>query len=339
MVLGIQWLAQLWPILWDFKNLRMEFSWNGKKMVSRGATTGPLKLVSGLQMEKDLSHAPIVATAQIFSMQLEAPYVTNKGAIIEEMTDELQKLLNNYESLFLEPKGLPPLRPQDHCIPLMHGSVPPNIRPYRYPYVNKGEIVKMINELIATSSIQRSASPFSSPVLLVKKKDMSWCMCVDYRAQNNITIKNKFPIPMIDELLDELHGPKLFSKLDLGSGHHQIRVHPNDVHKTAFRTHEGHYEFLVMPFGLKNVPSTFQGIVNDIFRPYLRKIVLVFFDDILVFSKSWVEHLKHLEIVFETLLQNQLYAKKSKCSFGKAQLEYLGHLISEQGVETDLAKI
>ena len=197
----------------------------------------------------------------------------------------------------------------------------------------------MINDLIATGNIQRSASPSSSPVLLVKKKDMSWHMCVAYWELNNITIKNKFLIPMIDKLLDELHGAKLFSKLDLRLGYHQIQVHPDDVHKTTFCTHEGHYEFLVMPFGLMNVPSTFQGIMNNIFRPYLRKFVFLFFHYILVFSKNWVEHLKHLEMVFETLLQNQLYAKKSKCSFSKAQLEYLGHLISEQGVETGPAKI
>ena len=226
---GIQWLAQLGLILSDFKNLRMEFSWNGKKMVLRGATTSPLKLALALQMEKDLWHAPIMATTQM-------SYVTNKETIIEEMPDELQKLLNNYESLFPEPKGLPPSRPQDHRIPLMLGSVPPNIRSYRYPYVKKGEIKKIINELIEIGSIQRSTSPFSSLVLLVKKKDMSWRMCVDYRALNNIILKNKFPIPVIDELLDELHGANLCSKLDLRSSYLQIRVHPDDVHKTTFRT-------------------------------------------------------------------------------------------------------
>lgn len=173
----------------------------------------------------------------------------------------------------------------------------------------------------------------------MKKKDGTWRFCVDYRALNAVTVKDRFPMPTIDELLDDLGPASWFTKLDLQQGFHQIRMNPMDTHKTAFRTHQGHYEYRVMPFGLCNAPSTFQATMNKLLQPFLRKFAAVFFDDILVYSKSLAEHIQHLEQIFHTLLQHQFYLKRPKCLFAQQQLEYLGHIISPHGIQVDPAKI
>jgi hypothetical protein len=201
------------------------------------------------------------------------------------------------------------------------------------------ELRTQIADLVERGLIQPSSSPYGAPVLFVKKKNGKNRMVIDYRLLNSITVKNKYPLPCIDDLLDQLHGATVFSKIDLASGYHQIPIAEGHEHRTGFRTRFGSFEFKVLPFGLCNAPSTFQRMINEVLLPYLDKFVLLYLDDICIYSKSQEEHLQHLELVLTALRKHNLLAQASKCEFGLESLEFLGHIISSNGIQADPAKI
>jgi len=194
------------------------------------------------------------------------------------------------------------------------------------------ELASQLQELSDKGFIRPSSSPWGAPILFVKKKDGSFRMCIDYRELNKLTVKNRYPLPRIDDLFDQLQGATCFSKIDLRSGYHQLRVHEDDIPKTAFRTRYGHFEFTVSPFGLTNAPAVFMDLMNRVCRPYLDRFVIVFIDDILIYSKSKAEHEQHLRTILQMLKQEQLYAKFSKCEFWLKEVQFLGHIVNEKGV-------
>ncbi|XP_026416204.1 uncharacterized protein LOC113311598 [Papaver somniferum] len=332
MVLGVDWMKIMSPMSFDFQKLTVTFTTNGKTITLQGNTSSAqISMISGSDLHKWLKknkHGLVGSLFSITACEHES-----------EVPDPIKPLLHKYESIFQEPTSLPPSRTHDHHIPLKPLTTPPNQRPYRIPYLQKEVVEQLVQEMLKSGVIQHTHSPFSSPVILVKKKDGSWRFCVDYRRLNEATVKDKYPIPIIEELLDELFGSKVFSKIDLRAGYHQIRVYPPDTYKTAFKTHQGHYEFMVMPFGLTNAPASFQSLMNDVFGPHLRKFILVFFDDILVYSPDMDTHLKHLEVTLKTLQDHSLFSKLSKCTFGQNQVEYLGHIITGKGIAADPSKI
>lgn len=237
------------------------------------------------------------------------------------------------------PPGLPPSRGVDHKIELEPGQTPPFRPIYRLSYKELQELRTQIDDLLKKGYIRPSKSPYGAPILFVHKKGGGLRMCIDYRALNKITIKNRYPLPRIDDLLDQLHGAKCFSKIDLRSGYYQVRIAEADVPKTAFRTRYGHYEFLVMPFGLTNAPATFMAMTNDLFHDFLDNFVIVFLDDILIFSKTETEHEDHVRQVLQRLREAKLYAHPGKCAFFKTEIDFLGHVINQDGVHLEKSKV
>ncbi|GJV17139.1 putative reverse transcriptase domain-containing protein [Tanacetum coccineum] len=242
-------------------------------------------------------------------------------------------IVRNFPEVFPEElSGLPPTRQVEFQIDLIPGAVPVARAPYRLAPSEIKELSEQLQELSDKGFIRPSSSPWGAPVLFVKKKDESFRMCIDYQELNKLTVNNRYPLLRIDDLFDQLQGSSVYSKIDLRSGYHQLRVREEDIPKTAFRTRYGHYEFQVMPFGFTNAPAVFMDLMNRVCKPYLDKFVIVFIDDILIYSKDKKEHEEHLKAILELLRKEELYAKFSKCEFWIPEVQFIGHVIDCQGL-------
>jgi hypothetical protein len=262
------------------------------------------------------------------------------NADLSHVPKELSNLVQEFTDIFAPmPIGLPPDRGIGHVIPLEPGSTPAYRGMYRLSPAELDECCKQVRDLLEKKLIEPSSSPFSAPILFVSKPDGGLRMCLDYRMLNTMTIKNKAPLPRVDDLFDKLGGCSYFSSLDLQSGYYQIRIPESDVHKTAFNSPLGHFHWRVLTFGLTNAPATFQAEMNRIFAKQLNKFVLVYLDDILIFSKTLAEHISHMRQVFQVLRDNRLYAKLSKCEFCLPEVTFLGHVVGKDGIKVDPKKI
>jgi hypothetical protein len=249
-------------------------------------------------------------------------------------------IICEYPDVFLDDfPGMPPDRDIEFVIELQPRTAPISKRPYRMPPNELAELKIQLQDLLDKGYIHPSASPWGCPALFVKKKDNSLRLCVDYHPLNAVTIKNKYPLRRIDILFDQLAGAKVFSKIDIRSGYHQIKIRSSDIPKIAFSTRYGLYEYLVMSFGLTNAPAYFMYLMNSVFMQELDKFVVVFIDDILIYSKNPEDHAKHLHVVLQKLRDHHLYAKFSKCEFWLDTVKFLGHTISSDSISIDPSKV
>jgi hypothetical protein len=259
----------------------------------------------------------------------------------EQIEEYIDNVRMGFSDVFPDklPTELPPERKFDHKIELLPNAKPFSRSPYRLSLLEQDELKRQLTDLLEAGFITPSSSEWGAPVLFVKKKTGELRCCVDYRRLNAVTRRNHTPLPLIDDIFERLHGAKYFSKIDLRSAYHQLRICPEDRHKTAFSTKYGHFEFAVVPFGLTNAPASFQQLMMDIFQPYLDDFMVVYLDDILIFSKTRQEHYDHIQKVLMKLREHKLYAKWSKSEFFAKEVDYLGHKISAQGISPDPTKI
>ncbi|KAJ9514422.1 hypothetical protein QJQ45_012357 [Haematococcus lacustris] len=337
-ILGKPWLAELNPHI-DWKQNTMTFNHAGRKHTLRAPPPAKHPDIDKYTISTAGLRVAIHTRQPMFLVSITP---TGGDTTTEtHQTMDCTAITQRFPDVFPSdlPAGLPPQRAVDHRIEVEPGKRPPTRPTYNMSTSELAELKAQITEMQEKGFIRPSTSPYAAGVLFVRKKDGTFRMCVDYRPLNRITIKNKYPLPRVENMLDRLHGATVFSKIDLRQGYHQIRIAPEDIPKTAFSTRYGHFEFTVLPFGLCNAPATFQRLMNDIFRQELDDHVIVYLDDILIFSRTHEEHARHLDRVLSLLRQHKLYAKLSKCEFGRSQTEFLGHIITSTGIACDPNKV
>jgi RNase H-like domain found in reverse transcriptase/Reverse transcriptase (RNA-dependent DNA polymerase)/Integrase zinc binding domain/Retroviral aspartyl protease/Chromo (CHRromatin Organisation MOdifier) domain len=331
-ILGKQWLSKYDPMI-SHKTNEITFQFQNQNVT----------------IQADLERHKSLVSASTFSRVIRRGYKTFALLLKPEEPStssnipapQVKTILDEFADVFPDdlPKGLPPQRSHDFKIELQPDALPIKKGLYRLSAKETEELKKQLHDLLEKGFIQPSLSPWGAPILFVNKKDGGFRLCVDYRALNKVTIKNSYPLPRMDEIFDRLTSAKFFTKIDLRSGYHQIRLDKDAIPKTAFRTRYGLFEFTVLPFGLTNAPSTFMALMNDVFHTYLDGFVVIYLDDILIYSSTLEEHLNHLRKILELLRQHKLYAKMSKCAFCLPKVEYLGHLLSDIGISVDKTKV